>query len=276
MQIAILAGMGQEMEPKPASPPAPSARRNRRLIRALLALLVVLALSPLVYRAVHHQPGRTVTPPRHAPPGRWVVLEGANNTRDLGGYRTRDGRRLRWKTLYRSGELTGLTDAGGQAFRDLGIRRVIDFRYRTMSSPLFDGDAFSVFRWSSVSLLPVQAVSGDSTSSYVNNVRENAACYRQAFELIADPANLPLLFHCRAGRDRTGIMAALLLTLLGVDRETVLDDFLLSLEVDEQVDRPTMEALLDEVERQGGIERYLETIGVPRATQDRLRTLLLE
>ena len=57
------------------------------------------------------------------------------------------------------------------------------------------------------------------------NVRENADSYRKAFELIADSANLPMLFHCRAGRDRTGIMAALLLTLLGVDRETVLDEF---------------------------------------------------
>jgi len=257
------------------TPPA-KRRRGRRLLTRLLAFVGLIAMCWLGYEAVHHEPGVTVAPPADAPAGRWVVLDGANNTRDLGGYPTSDGRSVRWKTVYRSGMLSGLSDAGGDAFCDLGIRRVIDFRYRLASSPLFDGNAFSVFRCSSVSLLPVHAVDSRLGPPYVENARRNSESYRRAFEMIADPNNLPVLFHCRAGKDRTGVMAALLLTLLGVDRETVLDEFMLSNHVEKPVSRPAMGQLLDEVDRCGGIESYLEGMGVSRETQQRIRALLLE
>lgn len=266
-------------DPDPVVEPSSATTNRPRLLRRVRWFIVgvgLVGLSVLAYRAARHEPGLTVTPPTDAPAGRWVVLEGANNTRDIGGYSVGDGRRVRWQRLYRSGELSGLTSTGGEAYRELGVRQVIDFRYRTLSSPLFDGDAFAVFSCSTVTLLAVHAVSDRNGPAYVQSVRENADAYRQAFELVADEANLPALVHCRAGKDRTGIFVALLLTLLGVEREAVLDEFMLSNEVDAPVDRATMAQLLDEVERTGGIEKYLANIGVTRATQTRLRELLLE
>ena len=219
----------------------------------------------------------TILPPADAEPGRWVILDGANNTRDIGGYRTPDGRSVRWRTVYRSGALSGLTDAGCEAFRGLGIRRVIDFRNRLAPSPLFGGDVPCVFQAAVVTLLPVRGGDADSTAPvYVQTVRDNAESYRQALALLADPASLPVLYHCAAGKDRTGVMTALLLTLLGVDRETVMEDYQLSDLVMAPVDPQAMTDLLDEVERQGGIESYLTAIGVLPATQAALRSALLE
>ncbi len=254
------------------------AKGTRRRVWVLLGLLLVGGLG-YAERANRqsHRPVATVLPPADAEPGRWVILDGANNTRDLGGYRTQDGRRVRWKTVYRSGTLSGLTPSGGEAFRKLGVRRVIDFRHRLAASSLFGGDASSVFRTARVTVLAIHAVKGDSTTSaYVLSVRQDSDSYRQAFELLADPANRPLLFHCLAGKDRTGTMAALLLTLLGVDHESVMKDYALSELAGQSVNRQAMNDLLDEVARQGGIDNYLTAIGVSAATRQAIRDALLE
>jgi protein-tyrosine phosphatase len=215
--------------------------------------------------------------PAGAEAGRWVILEGANNTRDIGGYATRDGRTIRRGLVYRSGALSQLTAEGCHGFRELGIRRVIDFRNRLAPSPLFDGDAVCVFETSSMSLLPVLSEATEVPEQrYVQTVVNYAHSYRQAFELLAEPDNLPLLYHCAAGKDRTGIMTALLLTLLGVDRNRVIADYELSDLLAPPVSTGCLVELLDEIERQGGIEAYLSQIGVPAPTQDKIRELLLE
>ena len=251
--------------------------RKKRLIFFRVVSMCLLVGVTGCAGIVGSQPIETFLPPADAEPGRWIILEGANNTRDIGGYRTADGRNVRWKTVYRSGELSGLTDAGCEAFCGLGISRVIDFRNRLASSPLFGGDAPCVFDAAVVTLLQVGGSDADSTAPvYVQKVQDNADSYRQAFELIADPVNLPLLYHCVSGKDRTGIMTALLLTLLGVDRETVIADYRLSDWVAEPVDPQAMIDLLDEVDRQGGIESYLANIGVVPATQSAIRSALLE
>jgi protein-tyrosine phosphatase len=240
--------------------------RRRFWVFGVAGLLCALLVGGLVdYRS--HRPIATVAPPADAQPGRWVVLDGANNARDIGGYPTRDGRHVRWKTVYRSGELSGLTSVGGQAFARLGIRRVIDFRYRSVCTSLFGGDASCVFRAAAVTLLPVRAGNLEPAGpEYVQRVRENREPFRRAFELLADPANRPILFHCQAGKDRTGIMAALTLTLVGVDRETVVKG----------VNRQAIIDLLDEVERQGGIDNYLANLGVSAATRAAIREALVE
>ena len=83
------------------------------------------------------------------------------------------------------------------------------------------------------------------------------------------------MYHCNWGADRTGVMTALLLSLLGVDRDTVLADFRLS----EKIDRPgslgAMERLLDEIGVSGGIESFLIELGVPETVQTRVREQLL-
>ncbi|HOA74807.1 MAG TPA: tyrosine-protein phosphatase [Phycisphaerae bacterium] len=245
--------------------------RRFRLV-SLLILVAMLAGCPAGEDAVIE----TIIP-ANAEAGRWIVLPGANNTRDIGGYATRDGRTVRRGMVYRSGALSRLTDEGCHGFRELGIRRVIDFRNRFAPSPLFDGDVPCVFEASSMSLLPVLSEPTDVPEQrYVQTVAKYAHSYRQAFTLLAEPNNLPLLFHCAAGKDRSGIMAALLLTLLGVERDMVIADYELSDLVAAPVSTGCLIELLDEVERQGGIEAYLRSIGVPTETQERIRGLLLE
>lgn len=212
-----------------------------------------------------------------AAPGRWVVLDGANNTRDIGGYPASDGGTVRRGLVYRSGELSALTPLGCEVFAQLGIRRVIDFRNRLAPSPLFGGDVACVFEASSMSLLPVLNDPSDIPDRrYVQTVERFAASYRQAFELIADPDNLPVLYHCAAGKDRSGIMTVLLLTLLGVDRDTVIADYELSALVAGDVSTSCVVELLDEIDRQGGIETYLSGIGVSDSVQASIRSLLTE
>jgi len=249
--------------------------RSGRLVQVCVAAGVSLVYGCAIIPV--GDPTVTVRPPADAEPGRWVILDGANNTRDIGGDLTRDGRRVRGGGVYRSGELEGLTPAGCEAFRALGIRRVVDFRNRLASSPLFGGDALCVFEAATVDLLPVGGGDNDPTlPAYVQFVRNNADSYRRALSLLAEPGNLPLLYHCAAGKDRSGVMTALLLTLLGVDRETVMQDYGLSDLVGATTNPQAMIDLLDEVDRQGGIEAYLAGIGLSPATQAAIRDTLLE
>jgi len=153
---------------------------------------------------------------------------------------------------------------------------VIDFCNRLTPWPLFNGDVWGVQLASSVRGCPV-SFAGDDTleDHYIVGVEANAAEYRAAFKLLADPDNYPILYHCAAGTDRTGVMSALLLTLLDVDRETIIADFRLS----EKVNRPgkllALQALLKHIDEQGGIQTYLESIGVTADIQKRTRDCLL-
>lgn len=257
----------------------PSVDRRRRRIRRLVVLALALGIPVGVVGVGLLKQGRpydAVRPPVDGEPGRWVWLEGADNTRDIGGYRTREGRTVRKGVVYRSGTLSHVTDAGCESFGKLGVVTVIDFRNRLSPLPLYNGDVLGIHRAARVYGCPMSFPGGEPWQEfYVRGVRENAESYREAFELLAEPGRLPLLYHCRAGADRTGVMTALLLTLLGVDRETVLAEFRLS----EQVDRPgsldAMVRLLDEVEAKGGIVQFLADLGVTPAVQERIRAALL-
>ena len=97
-----------------------------------------------------------------------MKIDGASNTRDIGGYRTADGRTVRCGILYRSGQLSELTATGCEQFQALKIQRVVDFRNRLLPSPLFGGDVQCVFDTSAMSLLPVGGKEVAETSvSYI-------------------------------------------------------------------------------------------------------------
>lgn len=215
------------------------------------------------------------------PPGleasRWVKLDGAINTRDLGGYETTDGRRIKWNVLYRSANLASLTDEGCATFERLGIRTVIDLRNRLSPLPLFGGDVACVHQNARVLLFPILiSENGGPEDGYRLSVPEYARSYTGVFEQLSVAGNYPILYHCAAGKDRTGIVSVLLLLMLGMDRETALADYHLSLEVYETLPTASMLRLLDDVDAAGGIGPYLEGIGVPATTQARIRDLLLE
>jgi protein-tyrosine phosphatase len=242
------------------------------LAAAACALLCVLVIDATLRRS-----GPRTPPPPGAEPGRWVYLEGAANTRDAGGYPTADGRLVKRGMIYRSATLAHLSSRGADAFRSLGVNTVIDFRNRLTPWPPFNGDVWSVFLSSSVHGCPMSFAKGDPQAEfYIRGVRDNAGSFREAFELLSHGENYPVLYHCAAGTDRTGVMTALLLSLVGVGRDTIVADFRLSEQVGLPRSLEAMEALLDRVAERGGIGAYLSEFGVPPDTQERIRALLLD
>jgi len=264
----------------PTSEDCTKVRSSKRRRWVRWVVLLCFAGGPVVFVAVgllqQGRPLDAAPPPADTEPGRWVWIEGAENTRDIGGYRTRDGRTVCRGVVYRSGTLSHVTADGCKAFRDLKIVTVVDFRNRLSPLPLYNGDVLGIQRVAKVYGFPASfSNEGPWQEYYVRGVRDNADAFRRTFELLAQPDRLPLLYHCNWGADRTGVMTALLLTLLGVDRDTVLADFRLS----EKIDRPgslgAMERLLDEIKAAGGIETFLVDLGVPQTAQTRIRKQLL-
>jgi protein-tyrosine phosphatase len=175
-------------------------------------------------------------------PVRHLNLAGASNFRDLGGYPARDGRRVRWRQIFRSNHLGHLTKADIEVLRGLGLKSAFDFRgaeervaamcgleeivvhslpveptvvaalraRRETGAPLSSADALEVMR-----------------DSYRNYVRQNTPSFRALFgHLLEDRA--PLVIHCTAGKDRTGFACALILHALGVPDDLIAEDYLLT------------------------------------------------
>lgn len=244
---------------------------------------------------------------------RVIALEGCSNLRDLGGYRTADGRRLRMGQVFRGPSLANLTDAGLAQFAALGIRTVCDLRGVQESgrapSRLPDADAPEVVRLpieprigaSLRDLLARNATAGADMFAvlqvaYSAYASEHLPRYRALFALLLEAGRLPLLFHCSAGKDRTGFGAALLLTALGVPQETVMADYLATNRIWRRehalppdtpaalrdtlltAHRPLLEgALTEAIGRCGSFEQLMaDGLGVDAAGLHRLRELLLE
>lgn len=182
-----------------------------------------------------------------APADRHVLLEGQPNFRDLGGYKTADGRTVKWGQVYRSGELPRLTDADVVRLEDLGIRTVVNFLtpleteargadrlpegVRELSQPISGGAEGGLAKVVSearqtgdFSKVPVE-LNAEIHRLMVQEAREQ---YATLLRQIADPSNRPLVFHCSHGVHRTGTAVAILLATLGVPWETVREDYLLS------------------------------------------------
>lgn len=170
---------------------------------------------------------------------RMLNLSGARNVRDMGGYPVQDGRRVRWGRLYRAAELGTLTREDLAILSDLGIRTFIDFRRLSeiqeapdqrpdsldaaVSLPIDPGDFTAYAR--TIGSRPGGEVMAELYRIMIRDFQEPFADF---LALSAEPGRGPLLFHCAAGKDRTGIAAALLLAALGADRETIFQDYLLS------------------------------------------------
>ncbi len=172
-------------------------------------------------------------------------IDGAVNFRDLGGYRTEDGRVVRSGRVFRAGMMHHIDAVGLSTLRDtLGICTVVDLR----NAEELTADGRSPFEdygidWRNVAIggetvmtpeerqerfKAMAAGPVDWCESYVRMSERAPAAFRTFFELAADPANAPLVFHCTGGRDRTGVAAALLLSSLGVDDETIARDYSLT------------------------------------------------
>ena len=165
---------------------------------------------------------------------RRLPIQGAPNFRDLGGYRTADGHSLRWGTVYRSGQLSALTEGDYQYLAKLGIRLVCDFRVdaeRGRAPTQWQGSPSPEIVPSSIDTVsyfrPGTDVREHMRTVYSRMPFDGSEQYAALFRRMIN-GDLPVLLHCTSGKDRTGFFAALLLTVLGVPHETVVDDFLLT------------------------------------------------
>jgi hypothetical protein len=209
------------------------------------------------------------------------------NFRDLGGYATTDGRTIAWRRLYRSDDLCRLRDGEHDRFTALGIRTVIDLRRPAEVAELgriadLAGVAYHHLHLVHPPWAPYTPVDNAERAAYlIARYGEMAAAggdaIGAALRMIADEASAPLVLHCIAGKDRTGIVSALTLALLGVDDETIATDYALS-ELSEVSYRarhgkeplavaiapaPAILGFLDALRAEhGSIESYAKSIGV--------------
>ncbi|MEO3974875.1 tyrosine-protein phosphatase [Streptomyces sp. CAU 1734] len=173
-------------------------------------------------------------------PGRFREIDGCFNFRDLGGYRAGDGWTVPWRRLYRADGLHRFSAGGRAAFGALGIVSVLDLRTGDEAGqcPWTPPDGWPGRRSHLPLLAGVPDWSGGdpgelnrddfAAGHYLHIAEEGAAELGRAVRLLAEPGALPAVFHCSAGKDRTGVLAALVLRLLGVPAGAVADDYALS------------------------------------------------
>jgi protein-tyrosine phosphatase len=246
--------------------------------------------------------------PEH--PHRVWPLQGASNFRDLGGYPGHGGRPLRWRRLFRSDHLASLTDADKALLAKLGLARAFDFRgdaERTAVSYQLPG-----VTQHSLAIEPTvvqrlqelvasrQALTSERAADlmrelYRGLVNDQAHRFAELFEHLLQ-ADAPLVFHCTAGKDRTGFAAALILLALGVPRSVVRQDYLITNRVFRQppatpgglpaevmavlwrVQPGFLDAALQALDGDhGGVDRYLaQRLGLGPAALRRLAELYLQ
>ncbi len=244
---------------------------------------------------------------------RHVPFDALFNVRDLGGYATADGRHTRWRMLYRADGLNRVQGDDLARLADLGLRTVVDLRtpnervergsFPVESMPV-DYHHFPVLQqtWEGQTLDATIDGAEFLTARYREMLVVGAEAIVGALRVLADERVYPAVFHCAAGKDRTGVLAALVLGLLGVPDETIAADYGLSRvgmqsmvewirvnrpEVaDSMTDQPgvlleapprAMRALLDQLRvEHDSIEGYARAIGLSDETIDDLRTTLLD
>ena len=241
---------------------------------------------------------------------RALPLAGASNFRDLGGYQGLNGQTLRWRRLFRSDHLAALTPADQAVLQALGITHSIDFRgdsERAAQAYALPGVAYHpltieptvIHRALALQQQGQQLTAKDAVGlmqeTYRCFVHDNAPRFAQMFRLLLDNDS-PIVFHCTAGKDRTGFAAALILLALGVPRATVMEDYLLTnslyrrpeglaspapsevLAVLWRVQEDVLDAALHRVDADfGGIDTYLvDVLGLDDAARKELAQRYLQ
>jgi protein-tyrosine phosphatase len=229
------------------------------------------------------------------------------NFRDVGGYPGLDGRTVRWRRLFRADSLHRLEGDDWAAFGALGVRTVVDLRRdfevaRYGRVPEADGLTYHNLVLQHVDWAEVPYPGGVVherwiADRYLNFTEDGRAALAAALSVIADPAAAPIVVHCMAGKDRTGVVCALALALLGVSDEDVAGDYALTesamarltaylrehnpeaIEGQDHWFASPPEAMLlflqDMRRLHGSVEKYARTIGVTAEQIAAMRTSLL-
>jgi len=171
---------------------------------------------------------------------RLLKMDGSYNTRELGGYKTKDGRTIKWGVLYRSDKLSDISEIDQEYIQSLGIKRIVDFRSTTEKTEdpdiIPDGIAYvempievdGAIRTQIEGILKGET-EGDVKNFLIDANKEFITDYKDVYskflkDLISSDG--PTLFHCTAGKDRAGFAAAITLVALGVPKEKVIDDYM--------------------------------------------------
>jgi protein-tyrosine phosphatase len=277
--------------------------RNKQSLKVLVSILVI----PVFLLASCND---KTTPPR-----RGGILEGAPNFRDLGGYPSGNGKQTVWRKVFRSQTLAQLSDGDVAQLKALGVKTVIDFRsdeeVRKEPSRLPEG--LKILRLSinvgsndTLQIMQrlmtgaVDSIQGVEFMQTANRrfATEFTSQYREFFNILLQPENYPVVFHCTAGKDRTGFAAAMLLSALDADWDTVMNDYLLTnqylkpQQLMQQIPEQAMPALRqmwgvqpsylnaakeEIITRYGSIDNYLSReLNVGDAEKNKLKRYLLE
>jgi protein-tyrosine phosphatase len=228
-----------------------------------------------------------------------TFLEKQPNFRSLGGIRTISGKRIRRNLIYRSGSLNNLSVADISKLQDIGLAMIIDFR-SDREVTLYPSDVIPTVKQTVRIVIADEArdramefldrndakgLEEVLVTDYRRMIRNDSGCFSEFFRVLEQAVDLPLVYHCAAGKDRTGIATVLLLSALGVDMNTIMEDYFLSNQLLEpfvgklikklsgegkngEIIRPMMEvrpeylrAALDEIDTLfGGMDNYLNNI----------------
>ncbi len=249
---------------------------------------------------------------------RYIKVKGIHNLRDVGGLFTKKGYQMKWGMLFRADKLSDIEEGDEERLLPLHISTIVDFRSQweaeeepdkwpnyeeiryvhlpiggstlkrdelmeKIKEPEFDAEQFMI----------------DANRSFIESSSNQ---YRQFFELLLDESTYPILFHCSAGKDRTGLATALILSALGIEKQIIMDEYLMSnyylheskekrleqaamfLGVNHTHLRPLMEVKVEYLEAAfqaieeiyGSVDQYLsEALNIGPEEKERLRELLL-
>jgi protein-tyrosine phosphatase len=229
--------------------------------------------------AVSSQPGRPSTDELG---GRHLRIGAARNLRDVGGYPVAGGGSTRWRRLLRSDSLHDLSPADQAKLAVCGVRTVIDLR------SLSEADAApnrlirsAVVRYVHVAFGDSPLVAPTRAELYCLALHRRQREFQTVFTLLTHEGVLPAVLQCSAGRDRTGLVVALVLALVGVPAEIIAADYALTTDSPPGEGVPvSAEPMLDTLRYLetsfGGVQRYLDAIGLTDRELSAIRTALVQ
>lgn len=201
----------------------------------------------------------------------WRLQGQVPNVRQLGGVRTMAGDTVACDLIYRGSALSPMTPEGCGQFAAMGVRTVVDLRSESeQTSP----PAACVRERASLVSAPMPTPYNVSPADYLADLY-TASSIQKAFAVLADRASYPVYYHCLYGKDRTGVLTAVILTALGVSRAIIHEEYALSGEAGFSYYPASLDAVLNEFDRLGGIDAYFRAVGVPAEQVEAMRAILL-